>query len=326
MTATRRQNRYALRVIVGLLVFAAACSAGSAAESESNDTPSTPMQSTVDAVDAGSPGAAVDTTLVVAEAASAGLSGVSVDVTNAVAPFDHESSVDDQLLPWAINRLGNEERQYRSDCMAAEGFELPPLAPPPEREDPILISNWQFPQVDVLAVEGFAAVPGTPSSPDDFQETSSRTEAYYEVSRSCAAAAEEEFKGSDRTRAYELYAIVRGGWEEVLAEIDGSDEIRPVAEQFSGCLRDEGIPVEYTVSETHYLSYVDELLFKADGDIEEEAAIRVRYGKLYAKCGRELFEAKERLRSGERRIAFLAEHEEAIRELSDLLSGLERED
>jgi hypothetical protein len=44
-------------------------------------------------------------------------------------------------------------------------------------------------------------------------------------------------------------------------------------------------------------------------------------GKLYVECGRELFEARERLRGGERREAFLREHEEAIRQLSELLFG-----
>jgi hypothetical protein len=44
-------------------------------------------------------------------------------------------------------------------------------------------------------------------------------------------------------------------------------------------------------------------------------------GKLYVECGRELFEARERLRAGDRREAFLREHEAAIRELSELLYG-----
>lgn len=307
VTAARSTNRLALIVISGLLVVAASCSIDAASDDRPIDESSA-------------------TTRAATEAADASLSGVAVNITNAVAPFDHGSNVDWQLLASAISRPGIDEWQYLSDCMAAEGFELPPLAPPLERDDPILISNWQFPPVDILTVEGFTAVPPIPSSPEDFEETSTRTDAHFESLQSCGAAAEEEFKGSDRARAYELYAMVRGSWEELLTEIDGSDEIRPLAEGFSVCLRDEGIPVDYTVSERRLLGYVDELLWGADSVAEEEARIRERYGKLYAECGRELFEAKERLRSGERRVAFLAEHEEAIRGLSDLLSGLGLED
>jgi hypothetical protein len=57
------------------------------------------------------------------------------------------------------------------------------------------------------------------------------------------------------------------------------------------------------------------------GDPTEFVEVSERMGKLYAECGRELFETRERMRGGERREAFLREHEESIRRLSDLLYG-----
>lgn len=282
-------------VIVGVLLVAVSCSAQSAGDGEQDG-----------GVSAG--------------AVSAGLSGVAVDVSNAVAPFDHESNVDSQLLSRAVNRPGPDELQFLSDCLAAEGFAMPQAwGSLPKRNDPMLISNWQFPQVEALATDGFVPLPGTPGGPEDFQDRPAAQDAAEQV---CFAAMEDQFRISDRARAYELYGLLRSRWEEVLDEIDGSDEVRVLVQGFGACLRDEGVPVESTVTELHFLSYVDELLYKADDVSADEEEIRVRLGKLYVECGRELFETKRQLRSGERRAAFLAEHAEAIRELSDLLSSL----
>lgn len=62
---------------------------------------------------------------------------------------------------------------------------------------------------------------------------------------------------------------------------------------------------------------MDELASTAD--IEEEPRLREEYGKMYVRCGRELFEAQERLRGGTARVEFLEDHSEDIRKLSELL-------
>ena len=79
MSAVRSTSRVLVRVTVGVLLVAASCSTQSAGDGEQDGEVST-------------------------EAVSAGLSGVAIDVSNAVAPFDHESNVDSQLLSRAVNR------------------------------------------------------------------------------------------------------------------------------------------------------------------------------------------------------------------------------
>ena len=241
------------------------------------------------------------------------LVGVEVEMSNAVAPFDHHSNVDSLLLELGLHRARTQEIY---DCLAREGFPPRQVSELPTRDDPILLANASFPFVEALARDGIPALPPTPESSDDFREYST---AEREASRACAEAV--DGSGGKVIVALDLWVIVRFAWEPVLAEIDATDEIRSLVGEFSSCLRDEGIPAASATSETAYLSYVDFLLAETGGDWTEMLVIYERMGKLYAECGRELFEARERLRGGERREAFLREHEVAIRELSDLLYG-----
>ncbi|MDP2623746.1 MAG: hypothetical protein Q8Q29_08115 [Actinomycetota bacterium] len=238
---------------------------------------------------------------------------VEVEVSNAVAPFDHDSNVDDLLLGFGLSRV---RVGLINDCLAAEGFPPIQLAPLPDRDDPILMANRAFPYLDALAESGFPNLPGTPGSPEDSRQ---RSEAEAAASRQCA----EEVDASDHDVivAYELSASIRSAWEVVLAEIDATAEIQSLVVGFSSCLVAEGIPATNARSEGSFLGYVDSLLAATGADESAWPEIRERMGKLYVECGRELFEARERLRSGERREAFLRGHEEAIRELSELLYG-----
>jgi len=254
-----------------------------------------------------------DTTPTAASAVVVGLVGVEVEVSNAVAPFDHQSWVDSLLLEFSLARVRN---QQVFDCLAGEGFTLPQAAPLPDRDDPVLWSNAMFPNIEVLARDGFPVLPGTPGSLDDSRE---RSEEEAAAARRCVA--EVDGNDSEAIVAYDLYASVRGPWETVLDEIDATDEIMSLVGEFGACLRDEGIPAEFTASVSTYLGYVQSLKMAVEGELTQVAEINERMGKLYVGCGRELFEARERLRGGERREAFLREHEVAIRELSDLLYG-----
>ena len=243
----------------------------------------------------------------------ASLVGVEVEVSNAVAPFDHQSVVDNLLLEFGLSRV---RVGLMNDCLVAEGFPPFSISPLPDRDDPILMANRQFPYIEALARDGFPTLPGTPSSPDDFRE---RSEAEAAASRSCAE--ELDRSGHDAIAAYELYAAVRGPWESVLDEIDAIDEIRSLVGEFGACLRAQGIPADATASEGTFLGHVQSLLMATGVDESSWPEINERMGKLYVECGRKLFEARERLRGGERREAFLREHEVAIRELSELLYG-----
>lgn len=260
---------------------------------------------------------------------------LAVNVSSAVAPFDHESNVDSMLLGHVVSNFGSDGWQYLSDCMTEQGFDPPELVQFPSRDDPFHISVPRFPPIDTFAIDGFPVLPAIHSPPAD----SSGPE-YEEAARACTETTEKHFRGTDNARAWELYNTVRSAWEDVLTDIDASDEVRPLAVEFGSCLEDSGIPHEYTVpnhpSRAYvegtlgaYLGYVDSLLGTnaRPGDEPvtsvERAEIHEEYGMLYAECGRELFETREQLRSGERRDAFLAEHADAIRELSDLVQGAE---
>jgi len=242
-----------------------------------------------------------------------GLVEVEVDVSNAVAPFDHDSNVDGLLLEFSLSKV---RTQLISDCRVAEGFPPVSISPLPDRDDPMLMANATFPHIEALAASGFPNLPGTPGSPEDSRP---RPEEEAAASRQCA----EQVDASDHDviAAYGLYASIRSAWEVVLAEVDATAEIQSLVVGFASCLVADGIPSTNARSEGSFLGYVDSLLAATGADESAWPEIRERMGKLYVECGRELFEARERLRAGERREAFLAEHQEAIRELSELLYG-----
>jgi hypothetical protein len=242
-----------------------------------------------------------------------GLVEVEVEVSNAVAPFDHDSNVDNLLLEFGLSKV---RTQLISDCRVAEGFPPISISPLPERDDPLLMANRSFPDIEALAEGGFPNIPGTPGSPEDSRQ---RSEAEAAASRQCS----EDIDASDHDVivAYGLYASIRSAWEVVLAEIDATAAIQSLVAGFSSCLVAEGIPTTNARSEGAFLGYVDSQLAATGAEQSAWPEIREGMGKLYVQCGRELFEARERLRSGERREAFLIEHQEAIRELSDLLYG-----
>jgi hypothetical protein len=302
----------AWRVLVFVLLVLAACSGEPDTGEPVEELPKT--TSTVSAGDSGGIGG-TDSDEADSEGAQvvSGLVGVEVEVSNAVAPFDHDSNVDNLLLGMAISRVRTAQI---FECLSGEGFPTPELTVLPSRDDPFLMSNWAFPDTDRLSREGFPVLPGTPASPDDERE---RSQAELEASRQCSETVDREDVAT--SRAYELYGSVRNAWEEVLAEVEGLEEIGSLVDGFSLCLRSEGIPAESAGSELSYLSHVDSLKFEAGSDDVAFAEIGERYGKLYAECGRELFETRERLRGGERRDVFLREHEAAIRELNELLYG-----
>jgi hypothetical protein len=121
-----------------------------------------------------------------------------------------------------------------------------------------------------------------------------------------------------------LFGSMRSAWEEVLAEIEALEAIHSLVDDFGACLREEGIPAEFTTSEGRYLGYVDSLLGATGSDESTRPEIRARTGQLYAECGQDLFAARTSLRSRERREAFLRQYEDSIARLSDLLLGLDQ--
>lgn len=178
------------------------------------------------------------------------------------------------------------------------------------------MSNVDFPDVDRLATEGLPLSSKGEASAENGEAWKPSPEWQDEWAR-----CREELPDGDQIHpAQALFAHMRGAWLDVMGEIEETDEVQERAAGFRDCLRENGIPPEWSADEVQMLTYVDRLRLEAD-DREAANDAGVRYGKLYAECGRELFETRERLRGGERRVEFLEEHADAVRELSDLLYG-----
>lgn len=240
---------------------------------------------------------------------------VEVAVENALAPFDAATAVDDLMLNLALADI---ERQRGNECVMEEGFsDVEPTPEIPSRAEMVWIFNGTFPYIEGLARDGLLVLESEEVGPDG--ETAVGAWApppgYVEAMGQCL---EDLFDGQQHP-AKEIYDDVRVAWEEVLEEIESSDDVQELRDGFSQCLLDEGIPADASSNEFAFLFYVDELHFDAGDDAGRIAEISEQYGRLYVECGRALFEARERLRGGERRTAFLTDHRRDIQELTELL-------
>lgn len=242
--------------------------------------------------------------------------GAEIEVVNAVAPFDHESNVDSLLLEMRLSLARSEQV---SSCVRSEGFTPPPLPALPERDDPSLSATASFPNYEALARYGLpnnaSPVGDGGDGPGSWEPEPGSEDAI----QSCSEKVNAE-RGRDSAEALDLWAATRSAWEDVLAEIETLDEVVALRDKFGECLRADGTPAQNTSTEDDFLFYVDGLVLAAP-DQAEITVILERSGKLYAECGHDLFEAQRRLRSGERRAAFVAEHDEAIRVISGALYG-----
>lgn len=244
---------------------------------------------------------------------------VDVRVENGVAPYDAATAVDNEVLGFAIARIIN---RAIGECVREQGFtEEPPEPQLPTREEAIWGFNAEFPYIEGLSRDGLKVMEPDETGPDGELPVgvSVPSEGYLEAHAACF---EEMPEGDAIHPAQERLASLRQAWQvDVLDEIEGEDEILELSDVFSQCLIDEGIPSAATTDEESFLFHVDDLMFEAGEDSGRIAQIAEEYGQLYIVCGEELFEARERLRGGDRRTAFLAEHRDEIRELTELLRG-----
>lgn len=249
--------------------------------------------------------------------AVAGLEGVEMELLNAVAPYDHASAADSRIVR---SNLLHVAMTTVVECVNDRGEAVEPPRPPEhDREQAMHAANAEFPFVEALERDGLRMQSvedpeqGSPASGQVAPETPEQEEA--------AEACHQDEEVSEVLANEGRYGDLGSEWHAVLEEIDASDEVKELSSQFSECLRDEGVPRESTPTEVAFLSHVDTLLVEAARG--EQEGIAEAYGQLYVHCGRELFETRERLRAGERRIEFLQEHADAIHELNDLLYGAE---
>lgn len=238
-----------------------------------------------------------------------------IAISEAVAPFDHDSNVESMLLTYGIDAMQNPRFASVEQCMVDAGFGgYRPQVTLPDRNDPILAANLQFPATDELAEVGFPKLSGIPASPDEFTPNPARDEAIQRCTTS-------EESPQEYSEAVDLYNKIRGDWEGVLTEIDELPDVQSKLNDFGACLVAADIPAEYTTGLGRYLGYMDSLLAELDADSPMQDTILEEYGKLYASCGRDMFETREALRSGERRTTFLSGHASEIAELTLILKN-----
>lgn len=272
----------------------------------------------VAASDRGGGSSSEDVELPGAASAAENDESVAPDVTveNGVAPYGAASAADSIGLEVSMSAL---ERRILDECVREEGFAIPedPTAPW-QRDEALWSFNATFPYIEGLARDGLRVEEPQATGPDgELPEGMEPAPPGYDDARQACF---DELAGAGAVHpASQIFGDLRVAWEGVLEEIEATDEVGRLAGGFSDCLLAEGVPADATTDEFAFLFHVDGLKFDADEDAGRIAEISEQYGKLYVECGRELFEARERLRGGERRTAFLAEHREDIQELTSLL-------
>lgn len=231
-----------------------------------------------------------------------------IDVANAIAPFDHDSHVDSTLLEmwFSQQQIGEYARCLRDDGFADRAPDVPDVLP--DRDDPMLASHWQFPDVELLAREGFAFLPGRSWEEDHdvFRE------GFDEAAARCGELIDHELE----ELAVRL-GEARGSWEQHLATTERDPAVVAADERFTHCLGEAG--VEDPPDLETYPMYLDALIQEAPE--EQWAGIHRDQGVLYAECGVDLFQVREQVRTGEGRSSFLLEHEGLIEELSSLMAS-----
>lgn len=196
-------------------------------------------------------------------------------------------------------------------CLRDAGF--PDRAPDvhselPDRDDPFLASHWQFPDVEALASDGFPYIQGSPAELDEEPPGP----AFYEANQRCRA-----LINSSLEDLALRFAGARAEWEKILEVIENDPAVAEAKSAFTACLHDAGL--QPAPDHDDYSRYLNGLIQSTE-DEQELATILRDEGILYAECGRDLFELREQLRSGEGRDAFLNENQDLIDDLSELLA------
>lgn len=292
MVLTRQMQR-AVLVAVFLAVTSTACS-----QSTNETTLPTPANTII-------PPQAVERVM-----------GIDIEITSAVAPYDHDTNADAQRLERWLAIAPAEEINA---CLEDKGFPQPPVVYEPlPRDDPMLAANLDFPDSDRLLTTGFPITPLIPAVPSDFEELPADVEYAFQVCGDELAA-----KPSPASRALFAFGDLMAAWLRVLEEIDARDDVRAGVADTLACLHAQGVPSTVTTL-GGFFTFVDMKVAEvADPERIEAVQRKVfeEYGKLYAECGQDLFALKERLRSGEARTEFLRTHRAAIEDLQQRVYG-----
>lgn len=236
--------------------------------------------------------------------------GVDPSVVVGLTPFDHVSSIESYRLNHRKNRVLNLEV---AACLDEAGypnaFDLPPFDP----SDPLYNANADFPDLQRLEREGVKLV-----TVED-EEFARETRVPEDVIVRCG---EDDALPAASVELLDLYDATFGAWIAALDGIDAHPSLDGHRSDWRSCLVDAGVPEEATTSPQDFFATLDGQLTH-EPDAERRDALARDMGRLYAECGEGWFTAREELRGGEARDAFIREHESQIRSFAELLEELE---
>ncbi len=250
-----------------------------------------------------------------AEAVQSSLSGVDPFVVDGLAPIDSSSHASSILLEMSVYGAGQRAVER---CLADQGIVVPPSdSGLPDRAELEQSANAEFPAIDSIRSNGlFNSHAAT--APDRESDTPPPSDALIPGLEAALPGCQEAVSGEIRS-SIDLFGSIRGSWQNVIDEVDGLPEIVSQRSDFSQCLVDQGISADDAVDETAFLLSVDVRLAAAT-DADSRSNVYREMGTLYIDCGESYLRARVSEREA-RRVEFLLENEEAVREIAALVES-----
>lgn len=248
------------------------------------------------------------------------LSIVSPRVVEAVAPYDAASAVSQSVVaaelihPWNVNQ---------QQCMADHGVGNDSAVERPALDPAVLIRDNpnRFPHIESLEEDGFLnqLMRADATSENESPPGESR-EVLHPDFENAVTAFHRDAELEGVRDGYELFFSLAIQWQEILDDIDGSDEVQLLRQEMAACLQADGVPAEVASHENRFLGYVDSLIFEQSGSPDESARIYREYGQMYVRCGEPMFVRRQSLYL-EQRDRFLDANTRAIAQLDQYLQS-----
>lgn len=256
------------------------------------------------------------------EANSSGESAVPIDpmVLEGAAPVSGESM---ESRRWLKRQLFEMRLPEIKECFESNAY--PQLIPVAEAdfEEFNNTYSYEFPEPERLLAEGLnpdtgpAAFQGEMATPDD-PEVPEETRVFNECNRGL------EVTSGDAERAHDLDQALMDAWMPIVIEyVSGSEVNQEAEEEFGRCLREAGVPDEFTRSEVGSLDG-QEISLSVDDAFRGWVAQRVTAGSIsttaiedaptYVECGRPFWE--------DRATSLRVERERFVEQYSDELGEL----
>lgn len=250
-------------------------------------------------------------------------SAVPIDqrVLDGAAPVSGESM---ESRRWLRRQLFEMRLPEIKECFESNGY--PQLIPVAEAdfEEFNNTYSYEFPEPERLLAEGLnpdtgpSAFQGEMATPDD-PEVPEETRVFNECNRNL------EVTAGDAERAHDLNQALMDAWMPVVIEyVSGSEVNQEAEEEFGRCLREAGVPDEFTQSQVGSLDG-QEIRLSVDDAFRDWVAQRVVAGSIsataiedaptYVECGRPLWEDRA-MRLQIERDRFVEQYHDELSELT----------